>query len=83
MPLEGCEKPTTEEFSSKELLLFPSESYPAFYSQSGVMLSVSFSLFCLRAAPVAYGSSQARARIGAAAASLCHSHSNTGSEPHL
>ena len=40
--------------------------------------------FCLfRAAPVAYGSSQARCRIGAgaAAAGLCHS--NTGSEPHL
>ena len=33
---------------------------------------------------VAYGSSQvARGRIGAAAASLCHSHSNVGSEQHL
>ena len=30
-----------------------------------------------------YGSSQARGRIGASAASLCHSHSNVGSEPHL
>ena len=41
-------------------------------------------LFLLfRAAPAAYGGSQARGRIGAAAASLCHSHSNTGSEPHL
>ena len=30
-----------------------------------------------------YGSSQARGRIGAAAASLCHGHSNMGSEPHL
>ena len=36
-----------------------------------------------RAAPAAYGSSQARARIGAAVAGLGHNHSNTGSEPHL
>ena len=40
-----------------------------------------FSLF--KAVPVAYGSSQARGRIGAAGASLCHSHSNTRSELHL
>ena len=39
-------------------------------------------LFCslFRATPVAYGSYQARGRIGAAAASLQHSHSNAGSE---
>ena len=36
-----------------------------------------------RAAPVAYGGSQARDRIRAIAASLHHSHSNEGSEPHL
>ena len=36
-----------------------------------------------RAAPVAYGDSQARGRIGATAAGLRHSHSNTGSEPRL
>ena len=35
----------------------------------------------LRAALVAYGSFQTRCWIGAAAASLHHSHSNTGSEP--
>jgi len=40
--------------------------------------------FCLfRAAPVAYRRSQSRGWIGAAAASLHHSHSNTGSKPHL
>ena len=40
--------------------------------------------FCLfRATPAAYGSAQARGQIGAAAASLHHSHSNTGSQPHL
>ena len=32
---------------------------------------------------MAYGSSQARGRTGAAAASLHHSHSNAGSEPRL
>ena len=36
-----------------------------------------------RAVPVAYGSSQVRSLIGAVAASLHHSHSNTRSEPHL
>ena len=39
--------------------------------------------FLFRVAPVAYGNSQAWGRIGAAAASLCHSKSNTGSETHL
>ena len=40
-----------------------------------------FGLF--RATSVAYGSSQARGRIRAAAAGLHHSHSNAGSEPDL
>ena len=40
-----------------------------------------FSLF--RAALAAYGSSQARSQTGAAAASLHHSHWNTGSKPSL
>ena len=35
------------------------------------------------AALVAYGSSQVRGQIQAAAAVLHHSHSNTGSEQHL
>ena len=39
-----------------------------------------FNLF--RATPIAYGSSQARGQIRAVAASLHHSHSNAGSEPH-
>ena len=43
-----------------------------------------FFIFCLfRDTPVAYGGSQARGPIGAVAAGLCHSHSNSGSEPHL
>ena len=36
-----------------------------------------------RAAPVAYGSFQARGQIGASAAGLHHRHSNAGSEPCL
>ena len=47
---------------------------------------VSF-LFCLfafsRAAPVAYGGSQATGLIGTATTGLRQSHSNVGSEPHL
>ena len=43
-----------------------------------------FLFFCLfRATPVAHGDSQARGRIGAIAAGLCHSHSIAGSEPRL
>ena len=44
-----------------------------------------FFIIFFRAAPAAYGSSQATGRTGAAAASLCHSHSHnhTGSELHL
>ena len=56
----------------KILLLFNSE----------LKIFILFFVFCLfRAAPVAYGGSQARGWIGAVATSLCHS--NTGSEPHL
>ena len=48
---------------------------------------VLFFVFCLfalsGAAPAAYGGSQPRGRIGAAAAGLCQSHSTTGSEPRL
>ena len=39
-------------------------------------------VYLFRAAPVTYGSSQARGQIGAIAAGLHHSHSNTRSEPH-
>ena len=43
-----------------------------------------FFVFCLfRVEPEAYGGSQSRGLIGATAASLCHSHSNVGSEPRL
>ena len=42
-----------------------------------------FLYLLFRTTSVAYGSSQARAQIGATAACLCHGHSNTGSEPGL
>ena len=48
------------------------------------LLKLTFFFFLLfRAAPAAYGGSQARGLMGVAAASLHHSHSNAGSEPHL
>ena len=49
-----------------------------FKKNKSVGLFVSFCLF--RAAPEAYGGSQARSRIGAAAAGLPHSHSNVRSK---
>ena len=42
-----------------------------------------FSFFFSRAAPTAYGGSQARGLIGASAAGLCHHYSNAGSKPRL
>ena len=42
-----------------------------------------FFLYFSRAAPAAYGGSQARGLIGAVAAGLRHSHNNMGSKPHL
>ena len=41
------------------------------------------SFLFLRAAPEAYGSSQARGHIGATVTSLHHKHSNAGSKPRL
>ena len=46
-------------------------------------LDSSFFFFLSTATPAAYGSSQGRGQIRAAAAGLNHSHSNTGSKPHL
>ena len=59
-------------------------SYQA-YSSTGIFLFFFIFLFFLlfRAALAAYGRSQARGRIRAAAADLRYSHSNMGSNPHL
>ena len=48
-----------------------------------ILLLSSSLLLLFRAAPAAYGGSQARAQIGAVAAGLHHSHSNARSEPRL
>ena len=58
-----------------------------FYMEHWLLQLLHFFLsffFCLFwAALTAYGGSQVRGSIGAAATGLGHSHSNTGSEPHL
>ena len=60
----------------KHALYFSSSPLDFFYILFYFL--VFFFLFCcFRAAPVAFGSSQARGRIKAAATSLGHSHSNT------
>ena len=46
----------------------------------GFCVCVCVCMCVFRAAPKAYGISQARGRIGAAAAGLHHSHSSSGSE---
>ena len=52
------------------------------FLENWIFYFVLFFVF-FRAAPAAYGSSQARGIIRATAAGLCHSHSNSGSEPCL
>ena len=54
-------------------------SFVGYYNFFFLVVSFPFS----RDAPVAYGGSQARGLIGAIAAGLRHSHSNSGSEPPL
>ena len=51
------------------------------YYLNSFLLLLSFCL--LRAAPTAYGGSQARGSIGAVATGQRHSHSNSGSKPRL
>ena len=54
--------------------------HPAFLGQNeGPFILFFFCFLLFRAPPVAYGGSQARGRIGARAAGLHYSHSNTGS----
>ena len=48
--------------------------------KQSIMVPFLFLFLIFRATPAAYGNSQARGGMGAAAASLCHSHSNTGYE---
>ena len=50
---------------------------------TGPAIAFSFLFLLLKDPPVAYESFQARGLIRAVAASLYHSYSNTGSQPHL
>ena len=52
-------------------------------SADGTFFFLFFFFLLFRVKPVAYGGSQARGLNGAVGASLHHSHSNAGSEPHL
>ena len=70
-----------EPLSAKDQFIFPKRHTYIFCQ--GLWFFVLFCFLLFRAAPVAYGGFQARGPIGATAAGLCHSHSNTGSEPHL
>ena len=57
---------------------------PLTYIKFWVNMVCSCFVFCLfRAAPTAYGSSQARGQIGVVVLGLHHSHSNAEYEPHL
>ena len=60
---------------------FISSALPAFYFY--FILFFYFIFVFSRAAPEAYGGSQARGPIRAVATGLCHSHSNVGSKPCL
>ena len=53
------------------------------YSRANYINSLFFCCCFFRAAPMAYGGSQARGRIGVVAAGLHHSHSNAVSELRL
>ena len=57
-------------------------SFETFNRNVGILFFLCFFAFS-RAAPSAYGGSQARDLIRAVAAGLCHSHSNVGSELRL
>ena len=58
-------------------------SFSNFNPLSVLVLETLSLFFFFRATPMAYGGSQTRGLMGAAAAGLHHSHSNMGSEPRL
>ena len=70
----ACKQITLESATRRDLLAVRDQQ---------TLLKMIFFLVFFRAAPAAHGGSQARGRIGAAAADLHHSHSNTRSGPHL
>ena len=58
------------------------QAHKSIFHVGGKCIESTF-FFFFRAASATYGSSQTRGQIGAATASLYHSHSNSGSKPHL
>ena len=69
-------------FEKKNSVIFSSQLYFPSGGRHTIVISSSSSLL-FGAAPVAYGSSQAKGQIWATAFGLHHSHSNLGSQPHL
>ena len=89
--MKQCESISILSFQATRIFKFGFKMYGSetvWYNSETVRTTpFCFVLFCLlsffRAAPVAYGGSQARGRIGAVATVLLQSHSNSGSEPCL
>ena len=73
-PILGCPRQGTGPLSP------PS---PARYKGPWSILPFPVLFLFLKAAPAAHGSSQTRSQIGAAAAGLCYSHSNSRSKLHM
>ena len=71
--------------SGQHLAFGPTPSPARYVNLGKSFISPDLSIVCclFRAAPKAYGSSQARSQIGATAAGLSHSHNNVGSKPGL
>ena len=55
----------------------------AYLLNSLQIILINLFIYLFRAAPAAYGGSQARGPVGAIATGLCQSHCNAGSEPQL
>ena len=64
-----------------QILALMPDSNPSIYIY--IYIYIYYYYYCLfRAAPAAYGGSQARSQIGAVVAGLHHSYSNAGSKLH-
>ena len=80
--LSAVTKPISQR--KRDLSLVPFRRFLRVGRKDLIWLFISwFFFFFFRAVPTAYGGSQARSQIGAIAASLHYSHSNSGSEPRL
>ena len=81
LKVQGKFKPRTQQLRTNiPGAWFLNLSTSDFWGQIILWLSLYFFLFGV--SPISYGGSQARGQIRAAAANICHSHSNASSEPH-